>query len=84
MISVYRIAEGYGDPQNPETLFGVEFLEITFSNFHNALEFAEAHYNQKTKNNPEWQSYWNIVTTATTTRAALAEIAAQLQKVQPQ
>lgn len=80
MINAYRIAEGYGDPENPETLFGVQLLEITFSNFQSALEFAESHYNQKTKNNPEWQAYWSIVTTATTTTEAIADMAAQLKK----
>ena len=53
MKSVYRIAEGYGNPELPETLFGVQFLPITFSNYDHAVNFAWDHYHQTTTNNPE-------------------------------
>jgi hypothetical protein len=81
MKSVYRIAEGYGNPELPETLFGVQFLPITFSNYDHAVNFAWNHYHQTTTNNPEWQSYFSTVTTETTIAEVLAEMVRELQGI---
>lgn len=79
MKNIFRIIEGYGNPENTSTLFDVQFLEITFSNYDLAVTFAWNHYNQKITNNPNWKSYFSSVTTANNTTEALAEIVKEMQ-----
>jgi hypothetical protein len=80
MSKIFRILEGFGDPENPDTLWDVQFLDITFSNYEHAVKFAWNHYDQTTDRVQEWKSYFSTVTTATTTAEALAEVVAEMKE----
>jgi hypothetical protein len=80
MKNTYQIIEGCGDPENPSTLWNVGMLEITFSNFDQAVNFAWSHYNQTTKRMNDWKSYFSSVTTCTNTEDALAELVQEMKE----
>jgi hypothetical protein len=79
MKNTFQILEGFGDPENPSTLWDVQFLPITFSNEKHAVNFAWDHYHQTTNRVQDWKSYFSTVTTATTTEEALAELVQEMK-----
>lgn len=78
MKSTYKIFRGYGDPENTKTLWGLEFLELTFSNERHAEQFAWDHYAKTLTGNPEWQSLFYFVTTSNNETEALADLIADM------
>lgn len=79
MSKIFRILTGFGDPENTASLWDVQFLDITFSNYDQAVTFAWNHYDQTTDRVQDWKSYFSTVTTATTTAEALAEMVQEMK-----
>jgi hypothetical protein len=80
MKNIYRVLEGYGNPTEPNQDNCIQFLDITFTNIEKAIRFAEAHYKQRTTNNPRWQEYWSTVTTEPTLEKAIQQLTKDMKQ----